>query len=83
MSYSTTVINSGSYYLGKLLAVLLFLEIVPNPLNLHILLVTGDDLILDFRTSILGFSLLYLPTFPSWSSPPACAVDSRQHQRST
>lgn len=77
------MINNGSYYLRKLLAVLLFLEIVPDPLNLHILLVTSDDLILDFGTSILGFRLLNLPTFPSWSSPPACAVDSRQHLRST
>jgi len=83
MSYSTTVINNGSYYLRKLLAVLLFLEIVPDPLNLYILLVTSDDLVLDFGTSILAFNLLNLPTFPSWSSPLACAVDSRQHPRST
>ena len=77
------MINNGSYYLRKLLAVLLFLEIVPDPLNLHILLVASDDLVLDFGTSILGFRLLNLPTFPSWSSPPACAVDSQQHPHST
>lgn len=77
------MINNGSYYLGELLTVLLFLEIVPDPLNLHILLVASDDLVLDFGPSILGFSLLIIPTSPSWSSPPACAVDSRQHPRST
>lgn len=77
------MINNGSYYLGELLAVLLFLEIVPDPLNLHILLVASDDLVLDFGPSILGFSLLNLPTSPFWSSPPACAVDSRQRLRLT
>lgn len=77
------MINNGSYYLGELLAVLLFLEIVPDPLNLHILLVASDDLVLDFGPSILGVSLLILPTSPSWSSPPACAVDSRQRLRLT
>lgn len=77
------MINNGSYYLGELLTVLLFFEIVPDPLNLHILLVASDDLVLDFGPSILGFSLLIIPTSPSWSSPPACAVDSRQHPRST
>ena len=77
------MINNGSYYLGELLAVLLFLEIVPDPLNLHILLVASDDLVLDFGPSILSFSLLILLTSPSWSSPPACAVDSRQRLRST
>lgn len=77
------MINNGSYYLGELLTVLLFFEIVPDPLNLHILLVASDDLVLDFGPSILGFSLLIIPTSPSWSSLPACAVDSRQHPRST
>jgi hypothetical protein len=51
--YKTVINKDGSYYLGELLAVLLFLQVVPNPLDLHILLMTGDDLILYLCSSIL------------------------------
>jgi len=50
MSYRGGYPNSGTH-LSELLAVLLLLEVLPTPVDVHILLVAGDDLVLNHGSS--------------------------------
>ena len=53
--------NEGTYS-GQVLAVFLLLELLPVPVNLHVLFVTGNDFVLDLVGTLLAVFVLDVAT---------------------